>query len=86
VQLEIRWINSTHRTKYNRHGIKLLFLQSGIIADPDPQTALIQLVSALGLTAVASLVGAWTRCVRAPVLFPHALLLPLCRCWFQSRL
>jgi hypothetical protein len=28
-QLEIRWINATHRMKYNRHGIKLLFLQSG---------------------------------------------------------
>jgi len=48
--------NSTIRQIYQRNGVKFFFRQTGQIGRPDIQTAIIQLVSALGLLSVATLV------------------------------
>jgi len=48
--------NSTIRQIYQRSGVKFFFRQTGQIGRPDMQTAIIQLVSALGLLSVATLV------------------------------
>jgi len=48
--------NSTIRQIYQRSGVKFIFRQTGQIGRADAQTTIIQLVSALGLLSVATLV------------------------------
>jgi hypothetical protein len=50
------YLNATSRLLRDRHGIKMVFVQDGSIGRFDFQTMLIQLVSALGLMSVATLV------------------------------
>jgi hypothetical protein len=49
-------INSTARTTTDRHGIKMVFLITGTLGRFNFQVALVQLVSALGLLSVATLI------------------------------
>jgi hypothetical protein len=48
--------DGVHRINRNRHGIKIVFLQTGSVGRFSFQALLIQLVSALGLLSVATLV------------------------------
>jgi hypothetical protein len=48
--------NQTNRTIWDRHGVRLVFLQIGSLGKFDFQTLLLSLVSGLGLLAVATLV------------------------------
>eukprot|EP00479_Gromia_sphaerica_P008818 TRINITY_DN3519_c0_g1_i1.p1 TRINITY_DN3519_c0_g1~~TRINITY_DN3519_c0_g1_i1.p1 ORF type:complete len:79 (-),score=3.13 TRINITY_DN3519_c0_g1_i1:242-478(-) len=50
------FVDSTTRLIQNRHGVKIRFIQTRQIGRGDFQTSLVQLVSALGLISVATLV------------------------------
>jgi hypothetical protein len=51
--IETQHINLTHRLQNNRHGVMIVFDQSGEIARVSPQQILIQLTTSLGLLSVA---------------------------------
>ena len=46
--------NGAERMIYNRHGIRFIFVQSGLLGEFDLQVLLVTLVTALGLMAVAT--------------------------------
>jgi len=54
--VEVLRLNDTFRLVNDRHGVKLVFLTTGAIGVFDFQTTLVQLVSALGLLSVGTLV------------------------------
>lgn len=53
---EFIYLNETHWLERDRHGIKLVFIQSGTIGRFNFQTLLIALVSSLALLSVATFV------------------------------
>jgi hypothetical protein len=56
IQPEYDMGDDTHRTLNNRHGLRLVFQQAGMVGRFNFQTMLVQLVSSLGLLAVATVV------------------------------